>query len=123
MKNHYGCPIKATANTLAGKWKVLIVWHLSFGSLRFAEIRDVLPGVSEKVLAEQLRELEADGILRRTETPLSPPRVDYELTQPGQELIPIMKAMCDWASSHLGVMPNFPRNPIENGGPVTVATS
>jgi DNA-binding HxlR family transcriptional regulator len=122
MKNHYGCPIKATANTLSGKWKVLIVWHLSFESLRFSEIRDVLPGVSEKVLAEQLRELEADGILRRTVTPVSPPRVDYELTQPGRELIPIMQAMCAWASSHLGVVPNLPRAQIANQGSVSLVT-
>lgn len=49
MKNHYGCPVKATSNVIAGKWKVLIVWHLSFGSHRFAELRNLLPGVSEKV--------------------------------------------------------------------------
>ena len=60
MKNHFGCPVQATSNVFAGKWKVLIVWHLGFGSRRFAEIRDLLPGVSEKVLAAQLRELEHD---------------------------------------------------------------
>jgi DNA-binding HxlR family transcriptional regulator len=107
MKQHYGCPIKATTNTLAGKWKVMIVWQLSFGSLRFAELRDLLPGVSEKVLAEQLRQLEADGIVERTALPVVPPRVDYELTEPGRELIPIMKTMCDWAGTYLGVAPNF----------------
>lgn len=109
MKNHYGCPIKATANTLAGKWKVMMVWHLSFGTLRFAELRDLLPGISEKVLAEQLRELEADGIVRRTVTPVSPPKVEYSLTPAGEELIPIMQSMCDWGSAHLGVEPNLRR--------------
>jgi DNA-binding HxlR family transcriptional regulator len=109
MKENYGCPVKATANTLAGKWKVMIVWHLSFGTRRFAEVRDVLPGVSDKVLADQLRELEVDGIVRRLATPTSPPRVDYELTQAGKELIPIMESMCDWGVLHLGVQPNFPR--------------
>ncbi len=111
MKEHYGCPIKATANTLAGKWKVMIVWHLSFGTLRFAELRGLLPGVSEKVLTEQLRELESDGIVRRAVTPASPPRVDYSLTPAGDELIPIMQSMCDWGSSHLGVEPNL-RRPV-----------
>lgn len=109
MKPHFGCPVKATANTLAGKWKVLVVWHLSFRSLRFAEIRDLLPGVSEKVLTEQLRQLERDGVLRRTVTHTVPPRVDYELTAAGQDLIPVMQAMCDWASRYLGVAPTLPR--------------
>jgi DNA-binding HxlR family transcriptional regulator len=69
-----------------------------------------LPGVSEKVLTEQLRQLEADGIVRRTVLPSVPPRVDYELTEAGRELIPIMKTMCAWASTYLGVEPNFPPN-------------
>jgi len=109
MKPHFGCPVKATANALSGKWKVLIVWHLSFETLRFAEIRDLLPGVSEKVLTEQLRQLEKDGILGRKVTPTVPPRVDYELTAAGRDLIPVMQAMCDWACSHFGLTPNLPR--------------
>jgi DNA-binding HxlR family transcriptional regulator len=88
MKNHFGCPVQATSNALAGKWKVLIVWHLGFGSRRFAEIRDLLPGVSEKVLTAQLRELENDGILSRLVTHNVPPRVDYMLSDAGRELIP-----------------------------------
>jgi DNA-binding HxlR family transcriptional regulator len=59
MKDNFGCPVQGTANVIAGKWKVLIVWHLSFGSRRFAEIRDWLPGVSEKVLTAQLKETAA----------------------------------------------------------------
>lgn len=109
MKNHYGCPVKATSNVIAGKWKVLIVWHLSFGSRRFAEIRGLLPGVSEKVLASQLKQLERDGVVRRVSARTSPPRVDYMLTEPGKELIPLMQAMCDWASKHFGLTPNLPR--------------
>ena len=108
-KPYFGCPIKATANALAGKWKVLIVWHLSSGTRRFAELRGLLPGVSEKVLAEQLRQLEADGIVSRTAAPGAQPRVEYALTVAGNELIPILSAMCDWAASHLGVLPNLPR--------------
>ena len=56
MKNHFGCPVQATSHVLAGKWKVLIVWHLSFASHRFAELRDLLPGIIEKVLTAQLRQ-------------------------------------------------------------------
>ena len=109
MKNHFGCPVQATSNVLAGKWKVLIVWHLSFGSRRFAEIRDLLPGISEKVLTAQLRQLEHDGIISRLVTENVPPRVDYRLSDAGKELVPVMEAMCSWGTTHLGVAPSLPR--------------
>jgi DNA-binding HxlR family transcriptional regulator len=101
--------VKATTKVVAGKWKVAIVWHLSFGTRRFAEIRDLLPGVSEKVLTAQLRQLQKDGVLRRIVTPTVPTRVDYELTEAGWELIPIMQSMCDWGQKHLGILPTLPR--------------
>lgn len=109
MKNHFGCPVQATANVMAGKWKVLIVWHLSFGSRRFAEIRDFLPGASEKVLTAQLRELQHDGVIERKATPTVPPRVDYKLTDRGKELVTVMEAMCAWSMKHLGMTPKWPR--------------
>jgi len=90
---HFGYPLQATSNVLAGKWKVLIVWQLGFGSKRFAEIRKLLPGVSEKVLTSQL------------------PRVDYKLSPAGNELIRVMQAMCDWGSKHLGIAPILPPPP------------
>src|SRR5262249_55288483 len=111
MKNHFGCPVQATSNVLAGKWKVLIVWHLSFESYRFAEMRKLLPGVSEKVLTAQLRELERDGIIRRVVTRTVPPRVDYFLSDSGRELIHVMEAMCSWAAKHLGIAPTFRPRP------------
>ncbi len=109
MKDHFGCPVQGTSNVLAGKWKVLIVWHLSFGARRFAEIRDLLPGVSEKVLTAQLRELERDGVIKRLSSNTVPPRVDYTLSDAGNELIPVMEAMCSWGTKHLGIPPNLPR--------------
>jgi DNA-binding HxlR family transcriptional regulator len=111
MKNHFGCPIQATSNVLAGKWKVLIVWHLSFKSYRFAEIRELLPGVSEKVMTSQLRELEHDGVIKRRVSDDVPPRVDYFLSAAGHELIPVMEGMCAWGTKHLGVPPSLPRLP------------
>ena len=111
MKKHFGCPVQATSNVIAGKWKVLIVWHLAFGTLRFAEIRRLLPGVSEKVLTAQLRQLERDGVLTRHVTPTIPPRVDYSLTAAGGELISIMEAMCRWGTKHLGIAPTLPSLP------------
>jgi DNA-binding HxlR family transcriptional regulator len=111
MKMHFGCPVQATSNVLAGKWKVLIVWHLGFGSKRFAEIRKLLPGVSEKVLTSQLRQLEKDGVISRFEHKTIPPRVDYKLSPAGNELIRVMQAMCDWGSKHLGIAPTLPPLP------------
>jgi DNA-binding HxlR family transcriptional regulator len=109
MKSHFGCPVQATANVMAGKWKVLIVWHLSFGMRRFTEIRDFLPGASEKVLTAQLRELQHDGVIERIVTPTVPPRVDYRLTDRGKELITVMEKMCAWSTKHLGITPKWPR--------------
>lgn len=114
MKEHFGCPIQATTNVIAGKWKVLILWHLSYASSRFSELRGLLPTVSEKVLAAQLRDLERDRLVIRTSTQTAPARVDYRLSPAGEELIPIMRKMCDWAGVHLGVMPNFPQRRAVN---------
>jgi DNA-binding HxlR family transcriptional regulator len=112
MKDHFGCPIQATSNVMSGKWKVQILWHLSFSSQRFGELRDSLPGISEKVLTAQLRELESDGLLIRISAETVPPRVDYRLSEAGRELIPIMEKMCAWAGVHLGVLPNMPRREV-----------
>src|SRR5713101_9642507 len=111
MKAHHSCPVQATINVLSGKWKVQAVWRLSFGPLRFAELRDLLRGVSEKVLAAQLRELEMDGIVNRAAVPSSPPKVTYSLSPSGQTLIPLLEGLCDWGSKQFGMKPNLPRNP------------
>lgn len=109
MKKHFGCPVQATSNVLAGKWKVLILWHLGFGSRRFAAIRNLLPGISEKVLADQLHQLERDGVIRRVASRKLPPRVDYMLSDAGMELIQVMETMCSWGTKHLGIAPTLPR--------------
>lgn len=111
VKNHYGCPVQGTINTLSGKWKVLAIWHLGFGAKRFAELRRLLPGVSEKVLTSQLRQMESDGIVHRKVKRASPPEVTYSLTGAGQELIEPMSILCAWGTRHLGIPPNLPRYP------------
>jgi DNA-binding HxlR family transcriptional regulator len=111
MKAHYGCPVRATIDSLRGKWKVQAVWRLSFGPLRFAQLRNLLRGVSEKVLTAQLRELEKDGIVDRTVVPSSPPKVTYSLSSSGQKLVPFLEGLCDWGSKQFGIKPNLPRNP------------
>lgn len=108
MKPHHGCPVQATVNVLSGKWKVQILWHLSFGSLRFAEVRRKLPGISEKVLAEQLRQLEMDGVVERAATETTPPQVTYSLNDAGRRLMPMMEQLCDWGSRQFGLTPSLP---------------
>jgi len=108
MRPAYGCPVTAAVKVVAGKWKVAILWHLSFGTKRYAELRGLIKGVSEKVLTEQLRQLEADGLVERLSAHSSPPRVSYRLTNAGDELIPLMKGFCGWGTKHLGIHPTFP---------------
>jgi DNA-binding HxlR family transcriptional regulator len=110
MKVHHGCPVQATINVLSGKWKVQAVWRLSFSPLRFAELRNLLRVVSEKVLTAQLRELEWDGVVSRMVVPSSPPKVTYSLSPSGQTLIPLLEDLCDWGSRQFGIKPNLPHN-------------
>ena len=108
MKSNFGCPVQGTINVLSGKWKVLVVRHLGFMPRRFAEIRKLLPGVSEKVLTAQLRQLEKDGVILRKIKPSVPPQVTYSLSKAGRDLIPMMSDLCHWGTRHLGIPPNLP---------------
>jgi DNA-binding HxlR family transcriptional regulator len=103
--------VQGTINAVSGKWKILAIWHLGFSPQRFAQLRKLLPGVSEKVLTSQLRQLEADGIVRREILRCSPPQVTYSLTSAGEELIEPMSVLCAWGTRHLGIPPNLPRYP------------
>jgi len=107
MKEHHGCPVQATINLMSGKWKVQILWHLSFGARRFAELKKLLPGVTEKVLTDQLRQLERDKVLTRTATRDVPPKVSYALSNAGQGLVPLMEDLCGWGSKHFGIEPTL----------------
>jgi DNA-binding HxlR family transcriptional regulator len=109
MKSNYGCPVQATINVLSGKWKVQIVWHLSFGPLRFAQVRDKLGAISEKVLSDQLRQLEADGIIGRRVSKSVPPAVTYSLNAEGAKLVPMLESLCEWGSVHFKMKPSLPR--------------
>ena len=103
--------MSGTINRVSGKWKVLAIWHLGFGPKRFAQLRDLLPGVSEKVLTAQLRQLETDGIVHRRVKRASPPQVTYSLTRAGEDLIEPMSALCSWGTRYLGIPPSLPRQP------------
>jgi DNA-binding HxlR family transcriptional regulator len=112
MKPNHGCPVQATINVMSGKWKVRILWHLSFGKLRDAELRRKLSRISEKVLTDQLRQLEADGVIQRHVTPTVPPMVAYSLNAEGEKLVPLMESLCEWGSEHFDMKPNLPRQRV-----------
>src|ERR1700751_3712867 len=83
---------------LEGRWKMVIIFHLfARGILRFSELEKAIPGVSQKMLIQQLRELERDGIVDRTVYPEVPPRVEYKLTKRGEALRPALRALTAWA--------------------------
>ena len=95
------CTITTTLDVLGGKWKIVILWHLIDGTRRFNEIKHLVNGVTHKMLAQQLRELEADGLIQRKVYAQVPPRVEYSLTAYGNTLIPVLNAMSKWGHEHL----------------------
>jgi DNA-binding HxlR family transcriptional regulator len=90
------CPVRTAVAVLGGKWKPLVVFYLRTGTKRFSELRRLIPEVTQQVLAQQLRQLEEDGIVARTVYPVVPPRVEYDLTALGRELEPILDLLERW---------------------------
>jgi DNA-binding HxlR family transcriptional regulator len=101
-KRETTCPAEVTLAVIGGRWKVLILFHLFRGVMRFSELQRALPGVTQKMLTQQLREMERDGIVRRTVYPQVPPKVEYGLTPLGETLRPVVKAMCQWGMRQRG---------------------
>jgi DNA-binding HxlR family transcriptional regulator len=93
--------VMAAVDVLGGKWKILILWHLRAKTQRYGELRRLIPQVTEKMLIQQLRELEADGIIQRIAYPSIPPHVEYSFTDYGTTLVPIIKALCGWGRAHI----------------------
>ncbi len=94
------CPVATTVQLIGSKWKLLILRNLFQRPWRFNELKKSLEGISQKVLTDSLRSMEADGIITRTVYPEVPPRVEYALTEVGQSMRPIIKAMEDWGRSY-----------------------
>jgi DNA-binding HxlR family transcriptional regulator len=105
------CPVEVTLAVIGGKWKPLILWHLSEGGVRrFLELQRLIPGITRKMLTQHLRELERDGVVARQIFDEMPLRVEYSLTKYGQTLRPLMRVLCDWGSKHeVYVAKNGPR--------------
>lgn len=97
----YSCPVEAAIDVIGGKWKPLILWWLHQRTHRFAELRRKMPRITEKMLTQHLRELEADGIVRRQVYPTVPPKVEYSLTKYGMSLKRALRAICEWGRIHM----------------------
>ena len=95
------CPVEITMGLIDDKWKVLIVRDLLTGTKRFGELKKSVTGISHKVLTNNLRQMEADGLIKRKVYAEVPPKVEYSLTDTGHSLKPIIDAMADWGNKYL----------------------
>lgn len=100
-QNKYNCPVEATIKLIGGKYKSVILWHLIGKTLRYSELHKLIPKVSNKMLAQQLKEMEKDGLIIRTVYPVVPPKTEYSLTVFGDTLIPVLDTMCNWGKNYL----------------------
>ena len=101
MKQNNNCPVGITLDMIGGKYKALILWHLSEQTLRFSQLRKVISGATPKMLTQQLRELESHNLIHREVYPIIPPKVEYSLTELGKSLMPVLVAMRDWGADYL----------------------
>lgn len=107
------CPVDATINLIGGKYKSLILWHLIDGTLRFGELKKLIPNATPKMLTQQLRELEANNLIVRNVHPIVPPKVEYSLSESGKSIKPILNAMYAWGEDYLknkGITPSCSMN-------------
>ena len=104
--NGFTCPVEATISLIGGKYKAVILWHLMNSTLRYSELHRKMPKATDKMLAQQLRELEKDGLNNRVVFPVVPPKTDYSLTEYGKTLAPILDAMCSWGENYLSKAQN-----------------
>lgn len=100
------CPVRATLRVIGGKWKPLVACSLLDGKKRFGELRKLIPEATQKVLTQQLREMERDGIVARTLYQQIPLKVEYSLTDYGDTLRPILLGLCNWGKEHRARMSN-----------------
>ena len=107
-KKTYACGIGPAFEVIGGKWKAVILWELEGGSLRFGELKRRVLGVSEKMLIQQLRELERDQLITRHAFPEVPPRVEYTLSDWGVRLNAALAALADWGENYAKATGGYP---------------
>jgi DNA-binding HxlR family transcriptional regulator len=99
MKEATSCPVTTALTVIGGKWKVIILWHLQGKVKRFGELQKSIAGISQKMLTQELRDLEESGLVFRKVYPVVPPRVEYSLTEFGRSLAPVLEQLCDWGTA------------------------
>lgn len=110
----YNCPVDAALSVIGGKYKPTILYHLIEKTLRFGELQRLIPQASHKVLIQQLRELESDGIIHREVYPVVPPKTEYSLTDLGRTLTPILQNICEWGRVHMRDFIRNKKDELEN---------
>jgi DNA-binding HxlR family transcriptional regulator len=93
-------PVNLTLKVIGGKWKPLILWYVHQQTLRFNELKKHMVGVTQKMLTQELKQMEKDGLIKRKVYPVIPPKVEYSITAYGSTLFPILKAMDLWGQKH-----------------------
>jgi DNA-binding HxlR family transcriptional regulator len=99
MKETTSCPVTTALTVIGGKWKVIILWHLQGRVRRFGELQKSIAGISQKMLTQELRDLEESGLVFRKVYPVVPPRVEYSLTEFGRSLAPVLEQLCEWGTA------------------------
>lgn len=100
VKKEYDCALVLTIDLIGGKWKLIILWYLIGGAKRFGELKNSIPSITQKMLTEQLRELEERGIISRKVYAAVPPKVEYAMTDFGTTLIPLINGLCTWTEAY-----------------------
>jgi len=118
-----GCAVEATLEVIGGKWKGVLLFHLLERTNRFGELRRLVPGITQRVLTQQLRELERDGVITRKVYAEAPPRVDYSVTPFGRSLQSIVNLMRDWGDDYLASGRNNNRARNHQSRPARVPSS
>ena len=116
------CPVETTLDLIGGKYKALILWHLSDGPLRLSALPSRVKKATPKMLTQQLRELENQDLLHREVFPVIPPKVEYSLTETGRSLMPILVAMRDWGADYLRKKNVEPRCFMMDSDPIPTST-
>lgn len=101
QKKKYNISVEATLEVIGGKWKCVILCHLTHGKKRTSELKRLMPGITQKMLTQQLRELEEDGVINRIVYHQIPPKVEYELSEYGWSLQDILNSLCAWGEKHI----------------------
>ncbi|MEH7793906.1 winged helix-turn-helix transcriptional regulator [Bacillus safensis] len=113
-KKKYNISVEATLEVIGGKWKCVILCHLTHGKKRTSELKRLMPNITQKMLTQQLRELESDGVINRIVYEQVPPKVEYELSEYGQSLEIILNALCDWGAAHIERVYGEPLSVLED---------